>query len=210
MSGESRSLALCYFREFVNKHDLSVLRELCSPQRLDHDFTEELSPAPEYAQQRHRNLGNVFSDVHDDIEAMVATDDMVAVRVLGTGIHSGELFGVPATGKQVTWTATMIWRISDGKFVERWNAFDSLSQMLQLDTLPALKHVVIPAQHKHMPLQSDEESSKDQTTEDTQGQLKPLWQFLEALRTGNLAILEDVVAPEYIDHGGWIDGLPAG
>jgi hypothetical protein len=46
---ESRDLILRYFHEFVNKHDSSVLRELCSPQILDHNLYAELPSAPEYA-----------------------------------------------------------------------------------------------------------------------------------------------------------------
>jgi predicted ester cyclase len=52
------------------------------------------------------------------IEDMVAEGDKVAYSCNGKGKHIGPLFGVPATGKEVTWTLTAIARIADGKIIE--------------------------------------------------------------------------------------------
>lgn len=52
------------------------------------------------------------------IEDMVAEGDKVAYSCNGKGIHTGPLFGVPATGKDVTWTFSAIARIADGKIIE--------------------------------------------------------------------------------------------
>jgi len=96
---ESRSLVLRYFQEIVNKHDISPLREIISPRMLDHDFNEGMSPAPDHSHQHRRRMGDVFPDVHDDIEVIAVADDRMAVRVIGMGTHSDELYGVPATEK---------------------------------------------------------------------------------------------------------------
>ena len=71
---ESRSLILRYFQQFTNNHDRSVLRELCSPQILDHDFYAELPSVPEYVRLPDRTVNDVFPDVHDDIEVMAVAD----------------------------------------------------------------------------------------------------------------------------------------
>jgi predicted ester cyclase len=53
------------------------------------------------------------------------------------GTHGGELFGVPATGKQVHLDLIDIVRVSGGKIVEHWNVVDSFGLMQQLGAIPS-------------------------------------------------------------------------
>ena len=48
---------------------------------------------------------------------MVSAGDTVAVRYLVEATHSGELFGVPATGRRIRWQPTSVYRIAAGKIV---------------------------------------------------------------------------------------------
>jgi len=73
-----------------------------------------------------------FPDYRMRIEDVVAEDDRVAARFTQGGTHKGELFGVPATGKQVEWGEIGILRIADGKVVESWYDVDMLGLMGQL------------------------------------------------------------------------------
>jgi predicted ester cyclase len=41
-------------------------------------------------------------------------------RVRATGTHTGELFGVAGTGRVVSLTGIAIYRIAEGRIVERW------------------------------------------------------------------------------------------
>ena len=54
------------------------------------------------------------------------------------GTHQGDFFGIPPTGKQVSWTWTEIDRIEDGKFVESWLNGDDLGPMQQLGAIPQM------------------------------------------------------------------------
>ena len=44
--------------------------------------------------------------------------------------------GIPATGKQVNVTGIYIFRLADGKIVERWEQADTMSMMVQLGVIP--------------------------------------------------------------------------
>lgn len=68
---------------------------------------------------------------------MVAEGDKVAVRVTVTGTHKGELAGIPPTGKTVSASGMLIYRIAGGKIVEHWMVFDDLGVMQQLGVIPA-------------------------------------------------------------------------
>ena len=70
-------------------------------------------------------------------EDLVAEDDKVAVRATFRGTQTGEFYGIPATGKAVSVSLMLIYRIANGKIVEHWMNADQLSLMQQLEAIPA-------------------------------------------------------------------------
>jgi predicted ester cyclase len=63
---------------------------------------------------------------------MIAEGDKVMARLIVEGTQRGDFFGIPPTGKHVTWTAVDIFRFVDGKWVEYWLSTDSLGLLQQL------------------------------------------------------------------------------
>ncbi len=57
-------------------------------------------------------------------------------RISAYGIQTGELFGIPLTGKQIRVTGIAIHRIANSKIVEHWNEIDNLGAMQQLGVVP--------------------------------------------------------------------------
>jgi predicted ester cyclase len=71
---------------------------------------------------------NAFSDFHETIENITTEGDKVWVHFKVTGTHTGEYKGnipligkitLPSTGKKFTFTAVIIYRMSDGKIAEK-------------------------------------------------------------------------------------------
>jgi predicted ester cyclase len=56
-------------------------------------------------------------------------DARLQQQQLGLATHGGPLFGVPATGNHVRWTAVDIYRMEDGKIAEE-RAADDLTAIL--------------------------------------------------------------------------------
>ena len=83
-------------------------------------------------------LRNAFPNLHYTSEVLVAEGDLVAGYLTANGTQTGEFMGVPATGKQVTWTETHIGRYADGKLVEHWLNYDQLGLMQQLGVIPSM------------------------------------------------------------------------
>lgn len=73
-----------------------------------------------------------FPDRHIVVADMFAAGDKVATRVTVRGTHRGELWGIPPTGKEMTFTSFIIDRCADGKVVEEWQMTDFLGLMQQL------------------------------------------------------------------------------
>jgi steroid delta-isomerase-like uncharacterized protein len=75
-------------------------------------------------------------DGHTTIEKMVAEGDQVAKYWTLRGTHSGELFGVPATGQAVSLQGMSIYRIDDGRVTDIWWTTDTLGLLQQIGVAP--------------------------------------------------------------------------
>ncbi|HTD64844.1 MAG TPA: ester cyclase, partial [Verrucomicrobiae bacterium] len=53
-----------------------------------------------------------------------------------TGTNTGELNGMPATGKKSSTVGVMTTKFDDGKVVEAWSIFDTFGLMQQLGIIP--------------------------------------------------------------------------
>ena len=72
-----------------------------------------------------------------EIGMQIAEGDLVVSQVLGRGVHTGELLGIPATGRQVETDGIAIHRVRDGKIVEYWSVTDVARVLQQVGALPA-------------------------------------------------------------------------
>ncbi len=77
-----------------------------------------------------------MSDLENRFENLTADGDKVAYRGTWSALHTGELMGIPPTGKRVTVTEMHIARLAGGKIVERWGVLDMLGLMQQLGVAP--------------------------------------------------------------------------
>ena len=72
------------------------------------------------------------------LEALIAEGDLVTERFTARGTHRGEIMGVPPTGREVVLAGINIFRVQDGKLVERWGRTDDLGLLQQLGMVPAV------------------------------------------------------------------------
>jgi steroid delta-isomerase-like uncharacterized protein len=74
-----------------------------------------------------------FPDIQAEIEQLVAEGDLVVSRVRVYGTNTGELMGMPPTGRAVDlrWVMNMV-RIVDGQIAEEWEVFDQADFARQL------------------------------------------------------------------------------
>jgi steroid delta-isomerase-like uncharacterized protein len=70
------------------------------------------------------------------VEDVIAEDDRVAVRLTASATQTGELMGMPASGKRYSIGEIHIFRVHDGKVVEHWHQFDQMGMMKQLGAMP--------------------------------------------------------------------------
>ena len=135
---DNKSVVLRFIEEGLNKSNTALIDEIYSADYVGHDPER---PAPriiaDLRQVMTGVLGKVFADHQYSVERLVAEGDLVAWHWTFRATHQGEIMGIPATGKQISFGGINIFRIENGKIVEDWVYRDTLGMMRQLGALPA-------------------------------------------------------------------------
>ncbi|MBC7921957.1 MAG: ester cyclase [Ferruginibacter sp.] len=119
------------FIELMNSGQIDRFGEVIAEDYRQHNPVVE--PGLTGIQNGARWFATVFPDAHAEVQAVVAEGDTVVARFGWTGTHRGELFGVPATHKRVSWTGTDWWRVENGKLAEHWDVVDWAALMQQIN-----------------------------------------------------------------------------
>jgi predicted ester cyclase len=89
----------------------------------------------------YASLRNSFSDlrlqVHENIGVLVE-NDLVALRTIITGMHSGDYAGVAATDRQIQTSASHFFRVRDDQFVEHWQVIDTYRILVKIGRIPGV------------------------------------------------------------------------
>lgn len=72
----------------------------------------------------------------DTISLMIADHDKVAYVSTMTGVQTGPMGDLPATGKEFTLVNIIIQRLENGKVVETWVSWDNIAFLSQLGLFP--------------------------------------------------------------------------
>ena len=133
-TAQNKDLLLQYNKEVIEKGDMEFFQQIAANDFINHSAPEGMSNGIDgviyfFANVIHTALTDITVNVLD----MVAEDNKVATRKEITGIHTGWLFGIPATGKKITIKVIDIFTVLDGKLKEHWgeNNFASVIQSLQ-------------------------------------------------------------------------------
>ncbi len=112
-----------------------ILDEFLAPDFITHNPPPGMVPTREGAKQMFMAFVAGAPGYHV-VEDLIADGDKVVGRITATGTHEGELLGIPRTGRQIRMTGITIWRIANGKIVERWSEMDMLGVMQQIGAVP--------------------------------------------------------------------------
>ena len=128
-------------REFIDrvftKGDLTAVDALLSDDFVNHD---PHFGAPE-GREAFRYMGTVVReacpDWHSDLHLLVGEGDYVVEQFTASGTQRGVLAGVAPTGREVSMPGINIFRIDNGRIVERWGRLDELGLLRQLGAVDA-------------------------------------------------------------------------
>lgn len=136
MSAEENKVLVRRWIEELDKGNMTIIDHLISTDCVVHYPGGIDVLGPEGFKESSTPFRTAFPDLKHVIEDMIAEGDKVVSRYKIPGTHKGEFMGIAPTGRKVTFTATVIYRIANGKFVETWGEFDALGLLQQLGAVP--------------------------------------------------------------------------
>src|SRR5215217_818703 len=125
------------FMEARIKGDLEAVDEMMAPDFVNHtSLLSVQEPDRDDAIRAIAQLSAAISNPSIHFEDQVAAADKVVSRFVVHATHDrGELMGVAPTGRELTWMAIFIHRISEGKIAEEWGGSMGLSEHLRTQRL---------------------------------------------------------------------------
>ena len=124
-TAENKELVRRYFDERWNHGSLDVCDELLSS-------SMDIEEQKEFVRTQHAALGNLHLTILD----LLAEGDQVAIHWRIDGTHKGDLLGVAATGKPVTFQGIALLCIAGGKITDDIAYWDNQSILEQLGAVP--------------------------------------------------------------------------
>ena len=135
---ENKTIIQRLVEQGLNQRNVTLIDELYSADYTGHDPER---PAPRTVADLKQGmaglLGKVFPDAQYSIERLVAEGDLVAWHWTFRATHQGEIMGIPATGKQISFGGINLFRLEKGKIMEDWVYRDTLGMMRQLGAMPS-------------------------------------------------------------------------
>jgi steroid delta-isomerase-like uncharacterized protein len=124
--------------EVYNEANLDVVDELVAPGIFDHAAVAEHQHGIDAFKHVMEWVRTFSSDVHYDIDDIIAEGEKVAVRMTQSGTHTGTVRGIPPTGKRFSVDYVHWFRLANGKVTEMWAVRDDLTRLEQLGLTPRL------------------------------------------------------------------------
>lgn len=133
---ELKSKARRIWEEIFPVGNAEALAEIIAADGIDHQAPPNEPQGLEGAVRAMHWLRSVFSDQRWEINKVVGEADTVVVYATHHARHTGELMGIPPTGREVAYDYVHIVRFEDGMVVEHWGVRDDMMLMRQLGVLP--------------------------------------------------------------------------
>jgi steroid delta-isomerase-like uncharacterized protein len=135
-TSQNKNIVTSFIDALFTKGDLGAVDEYLAGDYVDHDPPMGFPASREGMRSAAAAFRAAFPDWHSDIGFYVEEGDLVVENFTASGTQQGEIFGVPPSGRTVSLPGINIWRVRDGRIVERWGRLDDLGLMRQLGLVP--------------------------------------------------------------------------
>jgi steroid delta-isomerase-like uncharacterized protein len=137
MSAEqNKSIVRRWVEEGWNKRNTALIDELFTPNFYQHETGPESVNSRETLKPFVAGYLSAFPDLQFTIEDLIAEGDKVVWRFQATGNNTGPFMGGPVTGKSITVTGTITFRLENSRMAEAWLNLDVLGLLQQVGIIP--------------------------------------------------------------------------
>jgi predicted ester cyclase len=114
----NKTVARRLYEEVINRGRLDVLDDIVAEHGRDRAGGERWSAGREGFVQHITWLRQAVENAHVTVTELIAEGDRVVVYWRLEGVHRGELFGVPATGRPIDGDSISTVTVRDGRIVD--------------------------------------------------------------------------------------------
>ena len=118
--------------EIFPSNDEPALRESITEDFVNHEAPPGVPPGPESAIHFMNLLNRAFSDQRWSIDKVISDGDTVAIYCRHSGRHTGDYFGLPATGRTFEYRQMHLIRMRGERGAEHWAVRDDAALHRQL------------------------------------------------------------------------------
>jgi steroid delta-isomerase-like uncharacterized protein len=136
MTSDNKAIVKEFIDRLFTEGDVSVLDELVAADYVDHEPPFGGTGTVDGWRAMTTMIRDAFPDWHSDLHALYGEDDIVVERFTASGTQKGAIFGIPPSDTVCALPGVNIFRVRDGKIVERWGRVDELSMLRQLGVIP--------------------------------------------------------------------------
>jgi steroid delta-isomerase-like uncharacterized protein len=129
---DAGSLIRRLHKELLAARDPAVVDAFFSPDFVSHTNPPELPDGVEGVRRFFAMFRDAMPDVDVAIDELIVDGDRAAVATTIRGTHTGELLGLPATGRRLEVVGVDMVRVRDGRIVEHRGLTDTVGLMRQL------------------------------------------------------------------------------
>jgi predicted ester cyclase len=130
------------FFDAVNANDAARVDELLARSFLSYGLhgTRSRTGLKNYYANLRRSFSELRLDVHENVGVLVE-GDLVALRTIITGIHTGDYVDVEPTKSPIQTSASHFFRVRDDQLVEHWQVVDTYRILAAIGAIPGVASV---------------------------------------------------------------------
>ena len=129
---QMKAAARRVLEEIFPSNDETALREAVTEDFVNHEAPPGVPPGPDSVIFFMHLLDRAFSDQRWDIEKVLSEGDTVAIYCRRSGRHTGDFFGLPATGRTFDYRQMHLIRMRGDRGAEHWAVRDDAALHQQL------------------------------------------------------------------------------
>jgi predicted ester cyclase len=127
-----------FIQGLFSRGELGAVDDYLSESFVNHDPPFGVSADREGMRSAGATFRAAFPDWHSETHLLVGEGDLVVEHFTAQGTHRGEIMGVAPTGRVVALSGIHIFRLRDGRIIERWGRLDDLGFLQQMGLVPQL------------------------------------------------------------------------
>jgi predicted ester cyclase len=124
ITAANKALLRRFYKEVYVDWNMGLVDEVLSPRFTSHDWPNDGRSGPEAFREYYAAIRSAVPDARYEVDDIVAEGDRVVVRWRLLGTHTGDFRGIAPTGLPIALKGIAIYRVDNGKLMERWVVSD--------------------------------------------------------------------------------------